>query len=155
MATSSYILSVLLFLSLSGVVLSETCAYSISIKTGSRNDAGTDAKISLKFSDMEDSAINISNLEKYGVMEGGHDYSENDQLDLFTYTGPCFTNPVCYIKLSHDNSGNKPGWYVKYVEITTSSNSAAPIRKHFDVNQWLALDEPPFQISTSRDMCAT
>ncbi|XP_050207215.1 PLAT domain-containing protein 2-like [Mercurialis annua] len=153
MAAASYTLLFLLFLTFSGLVLSETCVYSISIKTGSKRAAGTNAKVSLKLSNMQDSAINIQNLEKYGIMESGHDYFENNQLDFFNYAGRCLTIPVCYIKLSHDNGGYKPGWYVNYVEIKTAGGAITPTIKRFDVNQWLADDEPPYRTFTSRDLC--
>ncbi|XP_050207296.1 PLAT domain-containing protein 2-like [Mercurialis annua] len=136
------------------VMSQETCVYSISIKTGSRSDAGTDAVVSLKLSNMQDSAINIQNLEKYGIMEAGHDYFENNNLDFFNFPGPCLTIPVCYIKLSHDNSGNKPGWYINYVEINTAGGSITPTKIRFDVSQWLSDGEPPYQTYTSRDFCA-
>ncbi|XP_050206761.1 PLAT domain-containing protein 2-like [Mercurialis annua] len=154
MAAVFYILSFLLILSLSGVVVSESCDYSIYIKTGSRDNAGTDAKISLKFSNREDLTINIRNLEEYGAMGAGYNYFEQGQLDIFTYSGPCSAIQVCYMELSHDNSGNKPGWYVNYVEITSSGDPLVSSTTHFDVEQWLALDETPHQLSTSRDLCA-
>ncbi|XP_050208154.1 PLAT domain-containing protein 2-like [Mercurialis annua] len=153
MAAASYVLAFLLLLAFSGVVLSESCTYSIAIKTGSKRAAGTNAKVSLKFSNLEDPPINLQNIAKYGSNGPGYDYFENDYLDHFKYTGLCFTFPVCYIKLSHDNGGYKPGWYVNYVDIYASGSSITPTGKRFDVYQWLAFDEAPYEISTIRDLC--
>ncbi|XP_050216243.1 PLAT domain-containing protein 3-like [Mercurialis annua] len=156
MVVASYILSFLICLSFSSVVLSETCTctYMISVKTGTMQQAGTDAVVSLKFSDLENPAVYIKDLENYGIMEFGHDYFEFDNLDFFSYTRRCFPKPVCYIELSHDNSGKYPGWYVEYVDVRSSGGySIRETKKHFAVNQWLAKDEPPYQLSTFRDLC--
>ncbi|XP_050227139.1 PLAT domain-containing protein 2-like [Mercurialis annua] len=153
MTTASFILSFLICIGFLSVVLSERCTYSISVKTGTKSHAGTDAVVSLKLSSLEDPAIYIPNLEKYGLMGAGHDYFENGNLDLFSYTGPCFPTPVCYIKLSHDNSGDYPGWFVSYVQIETSGGPITPTKKYFEVEQWLADDEPPYLLSTCRDLC--
>ncbi|XP_050209093.1 PLAT domain-containing protein 2-like [Mercurialis annua] len=155
MAIASYILSFLICLTFSSIVLSDYCTYTISVKTGTESHAGTDAVVSLKFSDLMETPIDIPVLENYGVMEKGHDYFENGNLDIFKYTGSCFsTYPICFMKLSHNNGGEHSGWYVDYVEIETHGGQTKYPKQHFLVGQWLAYDEQPYKITTCRERCA-
>ncbi|XP_050204909.1 PLAT domain-containing protein 2-like [Mercurialis annua] len=153
MAASFYILSVLLFFTLYDVVVSQTCVYSIAIKTGDKRHAGTDSTIGLQLWNGRDSPMNFPNIKDYGIARPGHDYFEQGNLDRFVYSGRCFSSPVCFIKLTSDNGGNKPGWYAGHVELITTGGSSGYQSKFFSVNQWLATSEPPYQLSVSRDLC--
>ncbi|KAJ4890753.1 PLAT/LH2 domain protein [Raphanus sativus] len=80
------------------------------------------------------------------------DYFENGNLDVFNVTGRCLPNPICFMRLSTDGSGNKPGWYVEYVKVEMSK-TGIPITHQFTVKQWLALSEEPYQLYAARDNC--
>lgn len=98
--------------------------------------------------------MEIDDLEKWGgVMGRGHNYFENGDLDIFSGKAPCLPSPVCFLNLISDGSGNKPGWYVKYVEVTTTIPGDESKRQYFDIEQWLALDEPPHELSVERNNC--
>jgi len=58
--------------------------------------------------------------------------------------------------LTSDGSGGSSGWYVDFVEVLTiNGNLDAPgcSFQLFDVNQWLALDEPPYQMHAELNSC--
>ncbi|MQL80242.1 hypothetical protein Taro_012663 [Colocasia esculenta] len=95
-------------------------------------------------------------LEKWGQMGTGYDYFERGHLDFFSGQASCLSGPPCWLMLAHDDSGNKPGWYVDYVLVTVKPlavNRAAD-QHLFKVYQWLAIrDESPNQLATTRDDC--
>lgn len=86
-------------------------------------------------------------------MGRGHDYYENGNLDIFSGTARCLPSPVCFLNLNSDGTGGKPGWYVEYVEVKTTRAGAETKRQYFDVEQWLAVDEPPHELSVERNNC--
>ncbi|PWA52987.1 root storage protein [Artemisia annua] len=138
---STYLL-LLFFLEIVASVSSEmSCVYTIFVKTGTADSAGTDATISLILNDAYGSEVNIPNLDRYGEMDPGHNYFENGNIDKFSITTSCMKSPVCSITLSSDNSGGKPGWYVDYVQVVTSKGAVGDIT--FEFYGWLAEDEPP------------
>ncbi|PWA69347.1 root storage protein [Artemisia annua] len=102
---STYLL-LLFFLEIVASVSSEmSCVYTIFVKTGTADSAGTDATISLILNDAYGSEVNIPNLDRYGEMDPGHNYFENGNIDKFSITTSCMKSPVCSITLSSDNSG--------------------------------------------------
>ena len=121
------------------------------MKTGTADGAGTDATISLILNDASGSEVNIPNLERYGQMDRGHDYFENGDLDKFSITTSCLKSSVCSITLSSDNSGSHAGWYVDYVQLITSKGAVGDIT--FNIYGWLAVDEPPYQLTRTFDRC--
>ncbi|KAK4263921.1 hypothetical protein QN277_029272 [Acacia crassicarpa] len=140
----------LVFLLSLTLVTSDECYYLVSVQTGDRADAGTDATISLKLFNSSGGSITVPNLEDWGLMESGHDYFERGNLDLFGHSAPCID--VCGITVTSDNSGNKPGWYLDSVEVIVSGSISK--KAAFPVNQWLALDEYPYSLSATVDLCS-
>ncbi|KAG2259187.1 hypothetical protein Bca52824_078481 [Brassica carinata] len=115
----------------------ENCHYTISVKTGSRHDSGTDAVIGIVLADKSGKYNEIKNLVSWGGnMEPGRDYFENDYLDIFTGTEQCLPTPICFMTLNSDGSATSP----------TSKTGAPSKYQHFTVEQWLANSEPPFRI---------
>ncbi|KAJ4891699.1 hypothetical protein Rs2_31447 [Raphanus sativus] len=158
--TDSLLLSLFLSLLLIATVVvasapaEQQCVYTFKIKTGTRDSSGTDSIIGASISDKSGQHIDIGDLEKWGgVMGQGHNYYENGNLDIFSGTAPCLPSPVCFLNLNSDGSGNKPGWYVKYVEVKTTRPGVETKRQYFDVEQWLAVDEPPHELSVERNNC--
>ncbi|XVF08513.1 hypothetical protein REPUB_Repub07fG0009500 [Reevesia pubescens] len=128
------------------------CVYNIFLKTGDVEDAGTDARIGLSLGDSQGNSISVSNLETWGLMPSGHNYFERGNLDVFSGGGICIVPPICSFHLTSDNSGNKPGWFVGYVEIfATGPNLSTTVR--FNIDRWLAVDEPPYQLYVNIDEC--
>ncbi|CAG7866502.1 unnamed protein product [Brassica rapa] len=136
----------------------QTCTYTINIQTGTRADSGTDAIIGIVLADQSEEYIEIKDLPALlvswgGKMPEGHDYFENGNLDIFSGTERCLPGPVCFMRLNSDNSGYKPGWYVVYVDVTTSKPGSVSKHQRFTVEQWLAVDEPPNQLYAERSNC--
>uniref|UniRef100_A0A0D3DVW8 PLAT domain-containing protein n=2 Tax=Brassica oleracea TaxID=3712 RepID=A0A0D3DVW8_BRAOL len=132
----------------------QTCTYTINVQTGTRADSGTDAVIGIVLADQSEEYIEIKDLVNWGgKMPEGHDYFENGNLDIFSGTERCLPGPVCFMRLNSDNSGYKPGWYVVYVDVTTSKPGSVSKHQRFTVEQWLAVDEPPNQLYAERSNC--
>ncbi|OAY64760.1 hypothetical protein ACMD2_16769 [Ananas comosus] len=64
------------------------------------------------------------------------------------------TSPPCRLNLTSDGTGANPGWYCKYVQVTTTGPQAACAQQLFTVEQWLATDTAPNQLYALRDNCA-
>ncbi|KAF2619096.1 hypothetical protein F2Q68_00042050 [Brassica cretica] len=126
----------------------------IDVQTGTRADSGTDAVIGIVLADQSEEYIEIKDLANWGgKMPEGHDYFENGNPDIFSGTERCLPGPVCFMRLNSDNSGYKPGWYVVYVDVTTSKPGSVSKQQRFTMEQWLAVDEPPNQLYAERSNC--
>lgn len=124
------------------------CTFDIEIKTGDRKNAGTDARVSLAVTGFRGSAVVIPSLKPLGIMGAGHNYFERGNLDRFRGTGPCLATRPCKMLLASNGGGNKPGWYVSYVQVTQRLGSSVATHK-WKVDQWLA-DK---KLSALRDDC--
>ncbi|CAL4981860.1 unnamed protein product [Urochloa decumbens] len=129
------------------------CDYEIIVRTGDVRYAGTDATISLKLSSW-DGSMWIKDLASWGQNGPGYDYFERGNIDKFSGTGDCMTPKPCWMLLESDNSGNYPGWYVDYIEVIELKTSSTRVSHMFTVNQWLAIDESPYQPYAYRDDCS-
>ncbi|XP_074308727.1 PLAT domain-containing protein 3-like [Silene latifolia] len=130
------------------------CVYTIYVKTGSIIKAGTDSKITLELYNKKGDGVRITDIENWGGLMGqNYDYFERSNLDVFSGRGPCLDEPVCAIKLISDGSGPHHGWYVNYIDITTTGPHLGCAKVKFDVEQWLASDAPPYELSAIRDYC--
>lgn len=145
----------LLSLCFIGTVRSDDdCVYTVYIRTGSIIKGGTDSVIGLKVYDEYGYGIYITNLEAWGgLMDPGHNYFERGNLDIFSGRGPCLNGPVCAANLTSDGSGPHHGWYVNYVEVTTTGVHASCSQEHFTIEQWLATDTSPYQLWAAKDYC--
>jgi len=86
-------------------------------------------------------------------MGRSHDYFEKGSLDIFTGRGPCMESPVCRLNLTSDGSGAHHGWFCEYVEVTSTGPHRGCSQSIFYVDQWLATDTPPHQLTTVLDGC--
>ncbi|KAL0306683.1 UNVERIFIED_CONTAM: hypothetical protein Sradi_6085600 [Sesamum radiatum] len=124
------------------------CQYTVHVKTDPRRDAGTDSIISLSLYDnanFSGGGVVVKNLESWGVMGPGHDYFEGETLISSAARAPCLAKTgMLYMILTSDGSGNKPGWYVSFVDVFTANR-----QQHFTVAQWLAVDDEPPTVSPS------
>ncbi|TVU13667.1 hypothetical protein EJB05_37087, partial [Eragrostis curvula] len=138
----------------STVLVAAQCRFEILVKTGGRRNAGTDARVSLQVSSTNGPTLVIPNLESWGQMSAGHDYYEKGNLDRFVGTGPCMPSEPCNMVIRSDGSGNKPGWYVDYVQVTQLGQGSVSSMTHkWAVDQWLAIDEAPHMLSANRNGC--
>lgn len=130
------------------------CVYTVYIRTGSIIKGGTDSIISLTIGDAAGGVVAIGDLEAWGGLMGpGHDYYERGNLDIFSGRGACLAGPPCYMNLTSDGSGPGHGWYVNYVEITTTGPHIPCQQQLFTVENWLAMDRSPYSLEAIRDLC--
>ncbi|KAL3678377.1 hypothetical protein R1sor_021333 [Riccia sorocarpa] len=151
------LLVVFLALLASSVTATDYCVYTLYIKTGFLPKSGTDAQISTRFFDVSGASTTLSNLTTWTapLMGENYNYFERNNVDTFTGLGECVKSAICGLELSSDGSGAHHGWYSDYVEVAvTSSVPGLSCNSHrFTVNQWLAKDVYPYQLSHIVDDC--
>ncbi|GAB4848678.1 PLAT domain-containing protein 2 [Ancistrocladus abbreviatus] len=134
----------------------DKCVYTVYVRTGSIVKGGTDSIISLTLYDPYDNYVEISNLETWGGLMGpAYNYFERGNLDIFSGRGPCLSGPVCAMTLTSDGSGPHHGWYCNYVEVTSTGPHIPCAQQQFTVEQWLALDASPYELSAVRNYCSS
>jgi hypothetical protein len=137
--------------------------YKITTYTGTRDDAGTNANVYIKLQN-ENSYIWEFQLDNYldNFEQGDTDIfpsNSNPRIWIFPFFQPLPPNyidpmhqtghefpswnnnylaDITKIRLGQDNSGYKPGWYVKKVEIQDMITKKIYL---FECNKWLAADE--------------
>ncbi|MFI5520543.1 PLAT/LH2 domain-containing protein [Streptomyces platensis] len=98
--------------------------YRVAVYTGKREDAGTDANVYLTIYGTRGSVGH--------KLDNSEDNFERGKTDRFTL-GLRDVGRVTSITISHNNKGDKPGWYLKKVTIGGNAN--------FPAYRWLAKDE--------------
>lgn len=133
----------------------DKCVYTVYIRTGTVWKGGTDSIISLSLGDVSGGrAVSIANLETWGgQMEPGHDYFERGNLDIFSGRGLCLDTTPCYLELVSDGTGSGHGWYCNYVEVTVTGPHLGCGQQLFTVEEWLATDRSPYNLTAVRDNC--
>ncbi|GKV17550.1 hypothetical protein SLEP1_g28040 [Rubroshorea leprosula] len=142
-----------LFFSLAASDYSEDCVYTIYVKTASVIKGGTDSKISLVLGDPWGNSVWIPNLKSWGLMDPNHDYFERGNLDVFSGRGVCIEPPACRLNLTSDGSGPHHGWYVEYMQVTSTGPYRSCSQTVFYVDRWLATDVPPYELTVVLDKC--
>ncbi|KAL8143238.1 hypothetical protein V2J09_016270 [Rumex salicifolius] len=147
---------VVVFVSLAAsAARSDDCVYTIYVRTGSIIKGGTDSKIGVELYDEFGGTAEILDLEAWGgLMGSGYDYFERGNLDIFSGRGRCLGGSVCAIRLSSDGSGPHAGWYCNYVELTSTGPHTQCSQQQFTVEQWLAVDAPPYELAAVRNYCS-
>ncbi|KAF6140379.1 hypothetical protein GIB67_005304 [Kingdonia uniflora] len=133
---------------------SDDCVYTFYVRTGSILKAGTDSKISVTLGDKAAKSVIIPDLEKGGLMGPGYDYFERSNLDIFTIKAPCIGAPICRINVTSDGTGPHHGWYCEYIEVTLTGAHKDCSQTIFYVQQWLATDVSPYQLTALLDGCS-
>ncbi|OWM82206.1 hypothetical protein CDL15_Pgr001780 [Punica granatum] len=130
------------------------CVYTVYVRTGSIIKGGTDSIVSLRLYDAYGEGIGVRNLEAWGgLMPPGHNYFERGNLDIFSGRGPCLPAPICAMNLTSDGSGPHHGWYCNYVEVTSTRPHVPCSQQQFTVEQWLARDTSPYELTAIRNYC--
>jgi PLAT/LH2 domain len=122
--------------------------YRITVETDTREDAGTDARVFITLGSgpapTVDGCEAFKNQERELDRPNVNDF-ERGQTDIFTIFAPD-VEEVSWICLRHDNTGDKPGWFVNSVVVQKESGTT-PRQVvgawRFRVFRWLATDEPP------------
>lgn len=128
--------------------------YTVYIRTGSIWKAGTDSIISLTVYDANGYGVRINDVEAWGGLMGPeYNYFERGNLDIFSGRGPCLSRPVCAMNLTSNGSGPHHGWYCNYVEVTTTGVHMGCAQQKFTVEQWLATDASPYELTAIRNYC--
>lgn len=127
--------------------------YTLFVETGSVIKAGTNSNISITLGASNNKSVSIPNLKDWGLMGPKHDYFERGNLDIFSGRGPCIAQPICRINVTSDGSGSHHGWFCHNVQVTSSGPNRGCSQSIFYVDQWLASDAPPYQLSAVLDAC--
>lgn len=87
-------------------------------------------------------------------MGPGFNYFETGELNIFGGKGPCLTGLPCGVNLTSDGSGPYAGWYCEFVKVSMFGLQSPCYQQNFAVEQWLAKDEPPYELTAAMDVCA-
>lgn len=82
--------------------------YEITVITGDKKGAGTDANVSITIHGK--SGI----TEKIPLRSKSKNVFEKNQSDIFSVRAKC-VGPMTKIRIEHDNSGTAAGWYLERV----------------------------------------
>ncbi|MBF0442422.1 MAG: peptidoglycan-binding protein [Oligoflexales bacterium] len=105
----------------------EQCRYTLEIKTGDEEFAGTDAQIDIELFNKDGRSLAFRNLDNPGV----NDF-ERGQIDKFIKTGICL-NDIHKITLYNRGGGAGADWQVSYVIVEGYKSTVAyPIGVSFD-----------------------
>ncbi|MBN2198975.1 MAG: hypothetical protein JW747_03915 [Candidatus Aminicenantes bacterium] len=117
--------------------------YRIEVKTGTRSGAGTDANVRLAlYGPKRADGMRLRSGDEWNLFDPSKNWRahfENGKTDTFRLTGKSLDD-LEFITLRHDNTGDKPGWFVERLSV---KNETTGKERHFVVNQWLAFNEGP------------
>ena len=145
------ILFALFLLALTAASAYAQCKFVILVTTGDKDDAGTDARVSLSLSTANGQKLVIVSLKPWG--EEGHNNFERGHTDTFEGSGKCLPSKPCRMLLESNGKGNKPGWFVDKVAFSQIEPNLFLTKKTFKVNRWLARDESPGTLFVVVDDC--
>ncbi|CAF0916712.1 unnamed protein product [Rotaria sordida] len=104
-------------------------SYTITVYTGNKTNAGTDARVYIVMHGKNSSSSKIFlNNGKF----------EKKSIDKFTIDVPINLSPLAALDIGHDNSGIGSGWYLDKVIVECPSTG---IKQTFPCNNWLADNE--------------
>jgi hypothetical protein len=115
--------------------------YYLRIYTGDVDNAGTGAHV---YGQLIGSLGSSSN---YYLDHPSYNDFERNQTDTFDWDNLGSYGDMTQLRLSHDNTGTKPGWYVDWAEIYKCYYSDYNCTVwYFDVNAWLATTAAPYDL---------
>ena len=111
--------------------------YKITVKTGNRKHAGTDANVYIKLSGTvgEDVERLLDNP--------GRDDFERGKTDNFIFK-TYDLGDLTELMIRHDDTGNKPGWYLEEIRVRNENTAK---EWFFPCHRWLAIDEDDGRIN--------
>ncbi|XP_004408596.1 PREDICTED: lipoxygenase homology domain-containing protein 1 isoform X1 [Odobenus rosmarus divergens] len=117
----------------------EPNTYEVQVITGNVPKAGTDANVYLTIYGEEYGDTGERPLKK----SDKPNKFEQGQTDTFTIYA-IDLGALAKIRIRHDNSGNRPGWFLDRIDITDMNNE---ITYYFPCQRWLAVEEDDGQLS--------
>ncbi|EPY81881.1 lipoxygenasey domain-containing protein 1-like protein [Camelus ferus] len=113
--------------------------YEVQVITGNVPKAGTDANVFLTIYGEEYGDTGERPLKK----SDKSNKFEQGQTDTFTIYA-IDLGALTKVRIRHDNSGNRPGWFLDRIDITDMNNE---ITYYFPCQRWLAVEEDDGQLS--------
>ncbi|XP_012870303.1 PREDICTED: lipoxygenase homology domain-containing protein 1 isoform X2 [Dipodomys ordii] len=111
----------------------KSTTFSVTIKTGDKKNAGTDANVFITlFGTQDDTGITLLKSSKTNT-----DKFERDSIEIFTVE-TLDLGDLWRVRIGHDNTGKAPGWFVDWVEVDAPSLGK---RMTFPCGRWLAKNE--------------
>uniref|UniRef100_A0A8C9J2A9 Lipoxygenase homology domain-containing protein 1 n=1 Tax=Panthera tigris altaica TaxID=74533 RepID=A0A8C9J2A9_PANTA len=117
----------------------EPNTYEVQVITGNVPKAGTDANVYLTIYGEEYGDTGERPLKK----SDKSNKFEQGQTDTFTIYA-IDLGALTKIRIRHDNSGNRPGWFLDRIDITDMNNE---VTYYFPCQRWLAVEEDDGQLS--------
>lgn len=116
--------------------------YRIVVKTGGKKKAGTDADVYITLM-----GENGNSGERELDNPHRNDFEKNNA-DTFAIATDTDLGEIRKIRIRHDNSGKKPGWFLDYITIHEEETDRM---WYFPCNRWLAVDEDDGLIDRTLD----
>uniref|UniRef100_G1RKM4 Lipoxygenase homology domain-containing protein 1 n=1 Tax=Nomascus leucogenys TaxID=61853 RepID=G1RKM4_NOMLE len=111
----------------------KSTTFSVTIKTGIKKNAGTDANVFITlFGTQDDTGMTLLKSSKTNS-----DKFERDSIEIFTVE-TLDLGDLWKVRLGHDNTGKAPGWFVDWVEVDAPSLGKCMT---FPCGRWLAKNE--------------
>ncbi|XP_039084794.1 lipoxygenase homology domain-containing protein 1 isoform X3 [Hyaena hyaena] len=123
------------------VEIQQLVHYEVEVWTGDMGGAGTTARVYIQIygEDGKTEVLFLSSRSK--VFErASKDTFQTDTFTIYAIDLGALTK----IRIRHDNSGNRPGWFLDRVDITDMNNE---ITYYFPCQRWLAVEEDDGQLS--------
>ncbi|XP_077916251.1 lipoxygenase homology domain-containing protein 1 isoform X3 [Halichoerus grypus] len=115
--------------------------YEVEIWTGDMGGAGTTARVYMQIygEDGKTEVLFLSSRSKV-FDRASKDTFQTDTFTIYAVDLGALTK----IRIRHDNSGNRPGWFLDRIDITDMNNE---ITYYFPCQRWLAVEEDDGQLS--------
>uniref|UniRef100_I3LDH6 Lipoxygenase homology PLAT domains 1 n=1 Tax=Sus scrofa TaxID=9823 RepID=I3LDH6_PIG len=111
----------------------KSTTFSVTIKTGDKKNAGTDANVFITlFGTQDDTGMTLLKSSKTNS-----DKFERDSIEIFTVE-TLDLGDLWKVRIGHDNTGKGPGWFVDWVEVDAPSLGKCMT---FPCGRWLAKNE--------------
>ncbi|KAM5222353.1 lipoxygenase homology domain-containing protein 1 isoform 2-T2 [Ctenodactylus gundi] len=111
----------------------KSTTFSVTIKTGDKKNAGTDANVFITlFGTQDDTGMTLMKSSKTNS-----DKFERDSIEIFTVE-TLDLGDLWKVRIGHDNTGKAPGWFVDWVEVDAPSLGKCMT---FPCGRWLAKNE--------------
>ncbi|XP_069906347.1 lipoxygenase homology domain-containing protein 1 isoform X3 [Oryctolagus cuniculus] len=111
----------------------KSTTFSVTVKTGDKKNAGTDANVFITlFGTQDDTGITLLKSSKTNSNK-----FERDSIEIFTVE-TLDLGDLWKVRIGHDNTGKAPGWFVDWVEVDAPSLGKCMT---FPCGRWLAKNE--------------
>ncbi|XP_073925632.1 lipoxygenase homology domain-containing protein 1 isoform X2 [Castor canadensis] len=111
----------------------KSTTFSVTVKTGDKRNAGTDANVFITlFGTQDDTGMTLLKSSKTNSNK-----FERDSIEIFTVE-TLDLGDLWKVRIGHDNTGKAPGWFVDWVEVDAPSLGKCMT---FPCGRWLAKNE--------------